>query len=104
MFIPEIKCSLTVSNRFYKPRVLPDLKKTSDRLELSISVYHGCERHKEMSIPRITVWYHHGNQVNTITSVIVAKQTVINEVYVYFLFCFFNKISLKYINFIYSAD
>ena len=42
----------------------------------------------------------------TITSVIVAKQTVISEVYVC-VFCvvvFFNKISLKYINFIYSAD
>ena len=55
-----------------------------------------------MSIPRITVWYHHGNHVNTITSVIVAKQTVISLCL--FLFCFFNKISLKYINIIYSAD
>ena len=45
------------------------------------------------------------NHASTITSVIAAKQTVINEIYV-----FFNKISVKryfiekYISFIYSAN
>ena len=39
----------------------------------------------------------HKNHASTITSVIAAKQTVINEVFVCF---FFNKI----INFIYSVD
>ena len=62
-----------------------------------------------VTLTYITCLRHHRNHANTITSVIAAKQTVINEVYVV-VFSVKIKISLmqyfieKYINFIYSAD
>ena len=49
----------------------------------------GCT--SKIYFDNVTLTLRHRNHANTITSVITAKQTIVNEVYVYF----FNKISLK---------